>query len=110
MSKIKILNDETWQDAIVNDNACFKFVKCGAEWCAPCKIMASMLDKVAEELTSENLRFYEVNVDDSYDIVEKYIVQQVPTMILFNKNGDEVSRIVSLVEEDTLKTMLKNYV
>ena len=56
MSKIKILNDETWQDAIVNDNECFKFVKCGAEWCAPCKIMASVLDKVAEELADKYLK------------------------------------------------------
>lgn len=63
-----------------------------AEWCGPCK----MIEPILEEIASENvgrLKVGKVNVDDNLDIVRRFEVQSVPTMILF-KDGEPQLRLV----------------
>jgi thioredoxin 1 len=57
-----------------------------AEWCGPCKMIAPILDAVAEEFAGK-LTVAKMNIDDSPNTPQKYSVRGIPTLMLF-KNGE----------------------
>ena len=63
-----------------------------AEWCTPCKMIAPILQEIAEEQDGK-LKIVKLNVDDSPDVAMKYQVMSIPTPIVF-KDGVEVNRLV----------------
>ena len=56
-----------------------------AEWCGPCHAGSPVLDRIAEERGDE-LRLVKINVDEEQELMIRYGVQSIPTMILF-KDG-----------------------
>jgi thioredoxin 1 len=62
-----------------------------AEWCGPCKMIAPILEEIAQE--HPGLRIAKLNVDDNPDIARRYSVMSIPTLIVF-RDGTEVARIV----------------
>ena len=69
-------------------------VEFGAQWCAPCKRLEPILEKLAEEWNGK-ISILHVDVEDSPDIAMRYFVMNLPTMILF-ANGKEQERLVGL--------------
>jgi thioredoxin 1 len=63
-----------------------------AEWCGPCKQIEPVLDEIAKE-NEGRLRVGKVNVDDNLEIVRRFEVMSVPTLILF-KDGAPQLRLV----------------
>jgi len=63
-----------------------------AEWCGPCRLMAPVIDQLAEEYDGR-IQFVEVDVDENPDVAMTYGVEGIPTLILFN-HGKVVDRIV----------------
>ena len=53
-----------------------------AEWCGPCRAVAPVLDKIAEE-RSDELIVVKVNIDEEPGLAQRYGVQSIPTMIHF---------------------------
>lgn len=72
----------------------FKIYKFSAEWCGPCKRLAPLLTEllVQTELSSY---FEEVDIEENEEMVEKYNVKSLPTVI-FLKDGVVVQKIESL--------------
>jgi len=64
-----------------------------APWCGPCKMVAPILNEIAE--TETDITIGKVNVDHNQDLAKKYKVRNIPTMLIF-KNGVEVGRIVGV--------------
>ena len=62
-----------------------------ADWCAPCKIMSPIVDKIG--IDNPSIKIEKVNVDENQAEVDKYSIQSMPTFIIF-KDGIEFSRIV----------------
>jgi thioredoxin 1 len=71
-----------------------------ASWCAPCRMMAPVLNDVADEL-SGSTHVGKVNIDQYKSLAHKYNVRSIPTLILF-KNGQEVNRFVGIKSKDFL--------
>ncbi len=63
-----------------------------APWCGPCKMVAPVLNEIADEQQGK-LRVGKVNVDNQQALAAKFKVRSIPTLILF-KNGKDVKRIV----------------
>ena len=63
-----------------------------AEWCTPCKMIAPILQEIADEQTGK-LKIVKLNVDEAPDVAMKYQVMSIPTLIVF-KDGVEVNRLV----------------
>jgi thioredoxin 1 len=63
-----------------------------AEWCGPCKLIEPVLDQIAEE-NQGRLRVAKINVDDNLEVVRRFEVMSVPTLILF-KEGVPQLRLV----------------
>ena len=70
-----------------------------AEWCGPCKMMASTVT----EAMSSGMNITKIDVDEDQDMSVKHSVRSVPTMILVNENGEEKNRVVGLQTLTALK-------
>lgn len=62
-----------------------------ATWCGPCKMLAPVIDEIAEEESIATV--YKVEVDSLMDIAMKYSVQSVPTLMIF-KGGKPVDTLI----------------
>jgi len=63
-----------------------------AEWCGPCKMIAPILEEIADE-QGEVIKIAKLNVDEAPEIARRFEVMSIPTMILF-KDGEEAKRII----------------
>ncbi len=65
-----------------------------ASWCMPCKMMAPILNEVAEEI-GDKARVCKVNVEDHQQLSGRFSVRNIPTLILM-KDGKEIDRFVGV--------------
>ncbi|WMT41239.1 thioredoxin [Paenibacillus sp. D2_2] len=79
-----------------------------APWCGPCRMIAPILEQLADELGSE-VQIAKLNVDDNQVSAAKYRIQGIPTLKLFHE-GKEVQTFVGVQPLQTLKSAIKQYV
>jgi thioredoxin 1 len=75
-----------------------------AEWCGPCKMIASVLDEVATEY-GDKLTIAKLNIDENPGTPQKYGVRGIPTLMLF-KNGDIAATKVGALTKSQLTAFL----
>lgn len=78
-----------------------------APWCGPCRMVAPILDKIANEYAGK-LFVAKVNTDENPDWANKFGVQGIPTM-LFIANGKVVHSQVGAVPESILRGMVDEF-
>ncbi len=98
-SAIKELSDNNFGAMVKNGVTLVDF---WAAWCMPCKMMAPILNEVAEEL-GDKAKIAKLDVESNRSSSAKYGVRNIPTMILF-KNGKEVNRFVGVKTKSFLVT------
>ena len=76
-----------------------------ASWCGPCKLLAPVLDKVAQEFEGR-IRFAKVNVDENPELAAKYGIVSIPTVMLF-RDKEQPKRLIGLVDAQTLREFLE---
>ena len=96
--KIITLTDKNFNQQIKNKRVLVDF---WAEWCGPCKMMAPILNELAEELP-EGQAVGKLNVEEYQSMAQKFQVRGIPTMILY-ENGKEIYRFVGVKTKDFLK-------
>ena len=70
-----------------------------ADWCGPCKMMAPILESIAED--DNSFKVARINTGEADDLSREYGIMSIPCIIYF-KDGKEVSRSVGLVSKDDL--------
>ena len=86
-----ILNDATFDEEI-NTSTEPVLVDFWAEWCGPCKMIAPILDEIAEEQAGK-LKVAKLNVDEAPAVAQRFEVMSIPTMIVF-QDGKPAKRLV----------------
>lgn len=90
-------------DEVVNGSTTPVVVDFWADWCGPCKMIAPILDEIADE-QGDAIKITKLNVDENPSLAQKFGVMSIPTMLVF-KDGEVEKRIVGakgkaqLVEE-----------
>ncbi|QEM81039.1 MULTISPECIES: thioredoxin [Halomonas] len=79
-------------------------LKFWAPWCGPCKVMAPVVDEVAEERDG-SLKVVSINVDDAPEIAAEQGVRGVPTVMLF-KSGTKVASLVGAQSKSQLNQFI----
>ncbi|WON77091.1 thioredoxin TrxA [Serratia sp. UGAL515B_01] len=75
-----------------------------AVWCGPCKMIAPILDEIAEEFEGK-LTITKLNVDENPTTAPKYGIRGIPTLLLF-KNGEVAATKVGALSKGQLKDFL----
>jgi len=91
---------------IVNKNS-LVLIDFWAEWCAPCRMVAPIIEELAREYTGKVL-VGRLNVDENSETAERFQIFSIPTLLLM-KNGEEVDRIVGLVPKSHIEGRFKKY-
>lgn len=77
-----------------------------ATWCGPCKMLAPILDDVADSVT--DAKFGKVDVDNAPELAKRFGIMAIPNVCIF-KDGQLVDRIVGLCDEDELSETIKKH-
>lgn len=76
-----------------------------AEWCGPCKMIAPILDEVADEF-KDRVKVMKLNIDENAQTPRKYNVRGIPTLMLF-KGGDVAAQKVGALSKSQLAAFLE---
>ncbi len=75
-----------------------------AAWCGPCKMMAPVLEEIAEN--NNDFKIVKLNVDENMSIAEKYNIMSIPALFVFDK-GEVVNKSVALISKNEVLDLLK---
>jgi thioredoxin 1 len=78
-----------------------------AEWCGPCKMIAPVLEEIAEEHAGK-VRIAKLNIDDNLDVTRRFEVLSIPTLILF-KDGEPKARLIGAKPKGALLEEISAY-
>ena len=101
--KIAALTKENFKSEVL-DSTVPVLVDFWAEWCGPCKMIAPVLDELADEM-GDTAKIGKVNIDDSQDLAAEYGIRAIPTLLVF-KGGEVAEQIVGLRSKKDLKESL----
>jgi thioredoxin 1 len=79
-----------------------------AEWCGPCKMLAPLLDELAEEKVGK-VKVGKVNVDDNQELATRFGIRAIPTLLLF-QGGQVKETIVGMTGKKDLEKKLASYI
>jgi thioredoxin 1 len=99
--KIVTLTDKNFQFQTKNKLILIDF---WAAWCAPCRMMAPVLNDVASELPSDKF-IGKVDIEKFQSLAQKFGVKSIPTLILL-KDGKEINRFVGIKNKNYLLDQL----
>jgi len=79
-----------------------------AEWCAPCRMTAPVLEELATDKAGQ-IKIVKINVDQNPTTAEQFNIRSIPTLILF-KDGHPVETLVGAMSKNALLTKLQQHV
>lgn len=96
------LNKENFTDEVLNSDKPV-LVDFWASWCGPCKMLAPIVDEVAEE--TDKVKVGKVNVDEEPELARQFRVMSIPTLVLI-KGGKVVKSSVGVKPKDDILAMI----
>jgi len=100
MANITELSDSEFESQVLQV-AELVLVDFWAPWCAPCRMIAPVVEELAGE-NAGSVKVAKINIDDNRDAATKYGVGSIPTLLFF-KNGDVVDRIEGIKPKHKLQ-------
>jgi len=102
--KIVQLSDESFESDVLNSDKPV-LVDFWAEWCGPCKMIAPILDDIANEF-GDRITVGKLNVDHNNQTPPKYSIRGIPTLLLF-KNGEVAGTKVGALSKSQLAEFIE---
>lgn len=103
MSVIKLTDENFENEVLKSDKPCL--VDFYADWCGPCKMMSPIIDKISEEM-GDKIKVGKVNSDENMDLVTKYQIMSIPTIILI-QNGETKKVFVGVTSKDEILNAIR---
>jgi len=100
------VTDSTFEQLVVESDK-LVLVDFWAEWCGPCKMIAPILDQIAQDLDGQ-LVIGKLDIDENQDTAMAFGVMSIPTLLLF-KGGEPVERIVGYQPKPQLMARLQSH-
>ena len=97
------VTDATFEEEVIKADTPV-LVDFWADWCAPCKMIAPIVEELAEEYDGQ-VKFGKVDVDSNPRVAGSYGIRGIPTLLIFN-GGEPVDQVVGAVPKSVLKERL----
>jgi len=107
MSEAIIVEEQTF-DKVVLQSDIPVLVDFWAAWCGPCRMVAPVLDEIAQE-NDGKIRIAKVNVDENPNLAAQYRITSIPAMKVF-KNGEEVREIIGAMPKAAIEQHLEGII
>jgi thioredoxin 1 len=101
--RILHVTDDTFEDEVLNSSEPV-LVDYWANWCAPCKMIAPILEEIAEEYNGK-VKIAKLDIDENRGVTERYKVRGIPTLMLF-KGGEPEATKVGAVSKSQLTVFI----
>ncbi len=72
-----------------------------APWCGPCRMVAPLVEELAEEYDGK-VKFVKLNTDDNVNTAARYGIRSIPTLLMF-KGGEPIDQIIGFRPKGDLK-------
>ncbi len=104
---IKHISEEEFNSEVISSNIPV-LVDFSAGWCGPCRTIAPVVDKMAEEFDNR-VKIVKIDIDESPQLAQQYEIRGVPTFV-FLKNGKEMERVVGVsLNESQFREKLETF-
>jgi thioredoxin 1 len=100
------LTTANWESEVVKSDKPV-LVDFSAAWCGPCRQLAPIIDRVAEQFAGR-VKVGKVDVDDNQDLATKYGVMNIPRVLIFKGGDQPVRQMVGLQSEREIVNVLNN--
>ena len=94
------LTDQTF-DIEINKSKFPIIIDFYTEWCGPCKMMTPMIEEIAKEY-KDQLTILKVDIDKCPDLIKKYNIMSIPTLLYLDKNKKVIDQISGFHNKDLL--------
>lgn len=103
MGEIIEFKGEKFEEIVASETP--SIVDFWAPWCGPCRMIAPVLEEIAEEMKG-SIKILKVNVDDYPGIAQKFGIMSIPTLLFF-KNGENRGKIIGAVPKKEILKKIK---
>jgi thioredoxin 1 len=104
--KVTEVGDQNFQEEVLNSTVPV-LVDFWAAWCAPCRMIAPVVEAIAEQYEGQ-AKVVKLNVDENMATAGKYNIKGIPTLLLF-KDGAIQEQIVGNTTKGTISKMIDNH-
>ena len=98
MAEITLTKDNFEKEVNKSDKAVL--IDFWATWCGPCKMIAPIIEEIAEEFSDE-VKVCKVNIDDEPSLATKFGITSIPTLLVV-KNGEVVKTSVGYIPKEKI--------
>ena len=98
------VSDATFEEEVLKSDSPV-LVDFWAAWCAPCKMIAPIVDQLAREFAG-TVKFAKLDVDNNPKVATDFGVRGIPTLLIF-KGGQPVDQVVGVVPKSVLKRRIE---
>lgn len=106
MANYTTLNDNNFEQEVLKSDKPV-LVDFWAEWCAPCKMIAPILEELSLE-TKDKVKICKIDVDSNPQASMNYGIRSIPTLLIF-KDGKAVDQIIGVVPKKIILEKLSNF-
>lgn len=101
------VKDSSFNEEVIRSN-CPVLVDFWAPWCGPCRMIAPVVDEIADEY-GDRIKVVEINTDENPSAATEYGIRSIPTLMVFVE-GKKVETVIGAVPKTTLASTLTKYI
>lgn len=101
MSSITITNENFEKEVMQSDKTVL--IDFWASWCAPCKMLAPIIEELSTEMTDKKI--CKINVDEQPELAEKFQIMSIPTLVVI-KDGAVINRKSGAMPKAAIQDLL----
>ena len=95
---VKEFTDTNFGDSVIESSVPV-LVDFWAEWCGPCKMIAPVLEEIADDYAGK-LKIAKLNIDENEATAPKFGIRSIPTLILFKNGNAEATKIGAMSKSE----------